>query len=98
MVNIPHWPQIPIWRPERKLDLELSFKLLEALGNPQNQLPPTIHIAGTNGKGSTVAMLKSIFTEAGYKIHSYTSPHLLEFNNVSTSPANQLQILIYFHY
>lgn len=80
MVNIPHWPQIPIWQPERKLDLELSFKLLEALDNPQNRLPPTIHIAGTNGKGSTLAMLKSIFAEAGYKIHSYTSPHLLEFN------------------
>jgi dihydrofolate synthase/folylpolyglutamate synthase len=80
MVNIPHWPQIPIWQTTRKIDLELSFKLLEALGNPQEKLPSTIHIAGTNGKGSTVAMLKSIFEQAGYKVHSYTSPHLLEFN------------------
>ena len=80
MVNIPHWPAIPIWQIPRKVDLEVSLKLLNELGNPQNKLPPTIHIAGTNGKGSTLAMLKSIFMQAGYKVHSYTSPHLLEFN------------------
>ena len=80
MVNIPHWPAIPIWKIPRKVDLELSLKLLDALGNPQKKLPPTIHIAGTNGKGSSLAMLKSIFMQAGYKVHSYTSPHLLEFN------------------
>ncbi len=80
MVNIPHWPTIPIWQIPRKVDLELSLKLLDALGNPQKKLPPTIHIAGTNGKGSSLAMLKSIFIQAGYSIHSYTSPHLLEFN------------------
>jgi dihydrofolate synthase/folylpolyglutamate synthase len=43
-------------------------------------MPPTIHIAGTNGKGSTLAFLKNIFQEAGYKVHRYTSPHLVEFN------------------
>jgi dihydrofolate synthase/folylpolyglutamate synthase len=43
-------------------------------------MPPTIHIAGTNGKGSTLAFLKNIFCEAGYKVHRYTSPHLVEFN------------------
>jgi len=80
MVNVPHWPTIPIWQIPRKVDLEVSLKLLNELGNPQNKIPPTIHIAGTNGKGSTLAMLKSIFIQAGYKVHSYTSPHLLEFN------------------
>ena len=80
MVNIPHWPTIPIWQTPRKIDLEVTLKLLDTLGNPQEKLPPTIHIAGTNGKGSSVAMLKSIFCCAGYKVHSYTSPHLLEFN------------------
>lgn len=80
MVNIPHWPIIPIWSMPRRPSLDLSFKLLEALGNPHQKLPPTIHIAGTNGKGSTLAMLKSIFMKAGYRVHSYTSPHLLEFN------------------
>lgn len=54
--------------------------LLETLGNPQNYLPPTIHIAGTNGKGSTLAFLKSIFEQAGLSVHAYTSPHLIKFN------------------
>ncbi len=80
MVNIPHWPQVPIWKIPGKLDLTTTFRLLRALGNPQNSLPPTIHVAGTNGKGSTVAMLKSIFMQAGYVVHAYTSPHLIEFN------------------
>ncbi len=80
MVNIPHWPRIPIWQIPRKVDLKPTLRLLEALGNPHHKLPPTIHIAGTNGKGSSLAMLKSIFMEAKYKVHSYTSPHLLEFN------------------
>lgn len=80
MVNIPHWPKIPLWPAPRKIDLDLSFELLEALGNPHTKLPPVIHVAGTNGKGSTVAMLKSIFEQAGLKVHRYTSPHLIEFN------------------
>jgi dihydrofolate synthase/folylpolyglutamate synthase len=80
MVNIPHWPKIPLWSAPRKIDLNLSFELLEALGNPHTKLPPTIHVAGTNGKGSTIAMLKSIFEQAGLKVHRYTSPHLVEFN------------------
>jgi dihydrofolate synthase/folylpolyglutamate synthase len=54
--------------------------LLEKLGNPHLNLPPTIHIAGTNGKGSTLAFLKSIYEQAGYTVHAYTSPHLLTFN------------------
>lgn len=54
--------------------------LLERLGNPHQKLPPTIHIAGTNGKGSTLAFLKSILEAAGYRVHRYTSPHLIYFN------------------
>jgi dihydrofolate synthase/folylpolyglutamate synthase len=80
MVNIPHWPQISLWRVPRKTDLSTTFQLLEELGNPHKKLPPTIHIAGTNGKGSTLAMIKNIFTQSGYSTHSYTSPHLIEFN------------------
>ncbi|MFK7974373.1 MAG: folylpolyglutamate synthase/dihydrofolate synthase family protein [Rickettsiaceae bacterium] len=80
MVQIPSWPPVPIWRIPSKLDLTDTVSLLKKLGNPQNKLPPTIHVAGTNGKGSSVAMLKNIFQCAGYKVHSYTSPHLLEFN------------------
>lgn len=65
--------------------LDLSFrppflKLLEKFGNPHLHLPPVIHIAGTNGKGSTIAMLRSILQTQGYKVHVYTSPHLHHFN------------------
>jgi len=55
-------------------------KLLAALGNPHEKLPPVIHVAGTNGKGSVVAMLRAIFEAAGYRVHVYTSPHLIRFN------------------
>jgi dihydrofolate synthase/folylpolyglutamate synthase len=54
--------------------------LLERLGNPHLDLPPTIHIAGTNGKGSTLAFLRSILEHNGYRVHQYTSPHLNLFN------------------
>ncbi|WP_202068263.1 folylpolyglutamate synthase/dihydrofolate synthase family protein [Rickettsia tillamookensis] len=76
---MPHFP-VPTWKNNIKYDLENIARLLKALGNPHLRLPPVIHIAGTNGKGSSSAMLKSIFTLAGYKVHCYTSPHLLEFN------------------
>ncbi len=59
-----------------KLDLENIRRILEVLGNPQNQYP-IIHIAGTNGKGSTSAMIASILTEAGFSVGLYTSPHLI---------------------
>ena len=51
-------------------------KLLKKLGNPHLQLPPCIHIAGTNGKGSTLSFIKSIMLESNYKVHAYISPHL----------------------
>jgi dihydrofolate synthase/folylpolyglutamate synthase len=54
-------------------------RLLQAIGDPHVSLPPTIHVCGTNGKGSTIAFLKAIFEAAGYSVHTYTSPHLLRF-------------------
>ena len=79
MVKMPHWP---ILMGNKPIDLELSrVKLsLKSLGDPQNSLPPVIHVAGTNGKGSTTAFLKAIFQAAGLKVHTYTSPHLVNFN------------------
>ena len=64
------------------IDLSLGRieRLLEKLGNPQSKLPPVIHIAGTNGKGSTAAYLRSMFEAAGRRVHLYTSPHLVRFN------------------
>ena len=54
-------------------------RLLDALGRPQDRLPPVIHVAGTNGKGSTVAYLRAIGEAAGMKVHALTSPHLVRF-------------------
>src|SRR5207253_8400401 len=50
------------------------------LGDPQRRLPPTIHVAGTNGKGSTIAFMRAILAAAGLRVHVYTSPHLVRFN------------------
>src|SRR5580658_5874294 len=61
-----------------KLGLENTFKLATLAGNPQNQLQ-FIHVAGTNGKGSTCAMLESIYRTAGLKVGLFTSPHLVSF-------------------
>jgi dihydrofolate synthase/folylpolyglutamate synthase len=55
------------------------LRLLEALGRPQDHLPPVIHVAGTNGKGSTTAFMRAIAEAAGLKVHVLTSPHLVRF-------------------
>ncbi|MCA0872617.1 bifunctional folylpolyglutamate synthase/dihydrofolate synthase [Seohaeicola saemankumensis] len=62
------------------LTLDRVWRLLDALGNPQNDLPPVIHIAGTNGKGSTQAMIRAGIEAAGGSVHAYTSPHLARFH------------------
>ncbi|MFV0361303.1 bifunctional folylpolyglutamate synthase/dihydrofolate synthase, partial [Tropicimonas sp.] len=62
------------------LSLGRTLRLLEALGRPQDRLPPVIHIAGTNGKGSTLAMLRAGLAAAGMRVHAYTSPHLVRFH------------------
>ncbi len=63
------------------IDLSLGrmHRLLGDLGNPHEKLPPVIHVAGTNGKGSTVAMMRAVLEAAGYRVHVYTSPHLVRF-------------------
>lgn len=62
------------------LGLSRIGALLVRLGNPEAQLPPVFHIAGTNGKGSTAAFLRAALEAAGYRVHAYTSPHLVRFN------------------
>lgn len=62
------------------LTLDRVWRLLAALDNPQDKLPPVIHIAGTNGKGSTQAMIRAGLEGAGKKVHAYTSPHLARFH------------------
>ncbi len=61
------------------LSLDRVRRLLTALGEPQTRLPPVIHVAGTNGKGSTVAYLRAIGEAAGLRVHAFTSPHLVRF-------------------
>ncbi|MEP0068712.1 folylpolyglutamate synthase/dihydrofolate synthase family protein [Pyruvatibacter sp.] len=64
------------------IDLSLGRleRLLGALGNPHLHMPPVIHVAGTNGKGSVVAYLRAMFEAQGLRVHSYTSPHLVKFH------------------
>jgi len=64
------------------IDLSLGriLRLLERLGDPQKKLPPVIHVAGTNGKGSTIAFMRAILEAAGLSVHVYTSPHLVRFH------------------
>lgn len=62
------------------LGLERITELLAALGDPHRRLPPVFHVAGTNGKGSTCAFLRAILESAGHRVHVYTSPHLVRFN------------------
>jgi dihydrofolate synthase/folylpolyglutamate synthase len=66
----------------RRIDLSLGRieRLLGALGSPERRLPPVIHVAGTNGKGSTIAFMRAMLEAAGKGVHVYTSPHLVRFN------------------
>jgi dihydrofolate synthase/folylpolyglutamate synthase len=61
------------------LGLERMARLCAALGDPQKKLPPVVHVAGTNGKGSTIATLRAIAEAAGLSVHVFTSPHLVRF-------------------
>jgi dihydrofolate synthase/folylpolyglutamate synthase len=66
----------------KRIDLSLQRieRLLAALGHPEQKLPPVIHVAGTNGKGSVVAFMRAMLEGAGKRVHVYTSPHLVRFN------------------
>jgi len=62
------------------LSLDRIEALLVRLGNPERQLPPVVHVAGTNGKGSVIAMMRAGLEAAGKRVHVYTSPHLVRFH------------------
>jgi dihydrofolate synthase/folylpolyglutamate synthase len=66
----------------KRIDLSLDrmWRILGALGHPERMLPPVIHVAGTNGKGSTIAFMRAILEAARLRVHVYTSPHLVRFN------------------
>ena len=79
MVSMPHWP-IPYGTKDVRLGRKRVLELLSRVGNPHLVMPNVIHVAGTNGKGSTIAYLKAIFQDAGYDVNTYTSPHIYRFN------------------
>ncbi len=78
-MKLPFWPPPSSYR-NIELGLGRVSELLKRLDNPHLKIPPTIHLAGTNGKGSTLAYLKAIFEDANLKVHCYISPHLVHFN------------------
>lgn len=79
MSKFPIWPQI---RNNFKTDMKLTHikKCLDMMDNPQNNLKNVIHVAGTNGKGSTIAFIRAFYEASGYRVNAYTSPHLVYFN------------------
>src|SRR5205807_6808384 len=66
----------------KRIDLSLDrmWRILGQLGDPQRRLPPVIHVAGTNGKGSTIAFMRAVLEAAGASVHVYTSPNLVRIN------------------
>ena len=86
----------------KKMDFRLDggpyIDLLENLGNPHLELPPVIHVAGTNGKGSTIAFLKSLYESDGKTVHAYNSPHLIKFNERITLSGSHIDDDRLIHY
>ncbi|MFL5003219.1 MAG: bifunctional folylpolyglutamate synthase/dihydrofolate synthase [Xanthobacteraceae bacterium] len=66
----------------KKIDLSLErmWRILAALDHPERRLPPLVHVGGTNGKGSVIAFMRAILEASGLRVHVYTSPHLVRFN------------------
>jgi dihydrofolate synthase/folylpolyglutamate synthase len=83
MVYLPHYP-IPATLGKRQVDFETVFErmsiVLARLDNPHQKMAPVIHVAGTNGKGSTSSLIAKIYSCSGYRVHLYTSPHLHDCN------------------
>src|ERR1700741_5518382 len=75
------------------IDLELSRveRLLKLVGSPERKLPPVVHVAGTNGKGSVIAYLRAMLEAAGKRVHVYTSPHLVRFHERIRLPGRLIE-------
>lgn len=89
MVWLPHWPRVG--ETIIKEGLSRISRMMDILDNPERTMPPVIHFAGTNGKGSTIAFVQAILEAAGLKIHVYTSPHLLRYNERIKLCGNEIE-------
>ncbi|GAB1307567.1 folylpolyglutamate synthase/dihydrofolate synthase family protein [Urechidicola sp. KH5] len=96
--------QLPMYQNQGKTafkkDLDNTIALAEHLGNPHNSYP-TIHVAGTNGKGSTSHMIASVLQEAGLKVGLYTSPHLKDFRErikINGQPISEVEVVDFIEY
>ena len=76
------------------LGLDRMHALLARLDHPERKLPPVIHVAGTNGKGSTIAYLRAILEAAGLRVHVYTSPYLVRINECYRLGRNGCGVLV----
>lgn len=88
-ITMPHWPKL-LYEGRNGEPLAKTKALLAKLGNPQNKLPPVVHVAGTNGKGSTIAFFRAMCEAAGLKVHVYTQPHLHRFNERITIASREI--------
>ncbi len=79
-IEMPHWPPANWAHLNNEDTIARMLLLLDDLGNPQNHLPPVVHVAGTNGKGSTIAFMRAMLEAAGYSVHVYSSPHIRKFS------------------
>ncbi|HEU5047716.1 MAG TPA: folylpolyglutamate synthase/dihydrofolate synthase family protein [Rickettsiales bacterium] len=78
-LHMPHWPK-PLGPEPQGTPSERARKLLAKMGYPEKRLPPVVHVGGTKGKGSTIAFMRTMLEAAGYRVHTYTSPHIERFN------------------
>jgi dihydrofolate synthase/folylpolyglutamate synthase len=84
----------------QEIDLSLTrmLRLLTHLNHPENRLPPILHVAGTNGKGSTIAFMEAMLRAGGYGVHSYTSPHLIRFHERIRLNGQMIDDDLFCHY
>jgi dihydrofolate synthase/folylpolyglutamate synthase len=80
MVFVTHWPKNIGKKFPAEIKLDRVLEVCSRLENPHLKIPPVIHVSGTNGKGSVVSYITNILINAGFKVHKYISPHLIEFN------------------
>lgn len=86
---MPHWPTL-LFDGREGTPLSRTEALLARLGHPEKNLPPVVHVAGTNGKGSTIAFLRAMLESAGLAVHAYISPHLHRFNERITLAGREI--------